>query len=153
MTLDESLKSQLKAMAKSLNTVGAANAFPPPRALSNSLIRLIPKDGAAHRNIDQKDAAKFVTAAVDIWLRGVHSFLVSASLTQASPIWASVSGYYSSHYAIRGIAHLLGYFQLFNNKRLVTISLTGGKYVCEFTKKSAGDGEHKLYWKLEHLHV
>jgi hypothetical protein len=148
MMLEESLKTQLNAIAKPLNRVGAANAFPPPRTLSNSLIKLIPKDGVGHRNIDQKDASTFVTAAVDIWLRGVHSFLVSASLTQASPIWASVSGYYSSHYAIRGIAHLLGYFQLFSKKRLVTMSLTDGKYVCEFTKKSAGDGEHKLYWKL-----
>jgi hypothetical protein len=147
MKLDESLKSQLRAMVRPLDRVGAANAFPPPRTLSETLIGLIPKDASTHRNIDQKGAASFVTAAVDIWLRGVHSLLISASLTEASPIWASVSGYYSSHYAVRGIAHLLGYFQLFNNKHLVEMQLTNGKYVCGFAKKFVGDGEHKIYWK------
>ena len=32
-----------------------------------------------------------------MWLRAVHSF-ISASLTGISDIWASVAGYYSSHY-------------------------------------------------------
>jgi hypothetical protein len=148
MKLDASLKSQLKAMARSLDSVGAANAFPRPRALSDALVELIPEGDSTQRNIDQNRAASFITAAVDIWLRGVHSFLVSASLTEASPIWASVSGYYSSHYAVRGIAHLLGYFHLFHGKHLVEVKLENGRYVCSFTKKAGGDGEHKLYWKL-----
>ena len=49
----------------------------------------------------QKELTYFAMAAVKMWLRAVHSFLISVSLTKASPIWSSVAGYYSSHYSIR----------------------------------------------------
>jgi hypothetical protein len=148
MNIDDPLRSQLLAIFGHLNTVAAARGFPAPATLSATLQNLIPTNAPARRNIDASAASYFATAATDIWLRGVHSFLVSASLTQESPIWASVSGYYSSHYAVRGLAHLLGYFQLFRNKRIVQLTLVGGRYVCTFNRKSANDAEHKLYWKL-----
>src|SRR5207237_7783293 len=88
------------------------------------------------------------TAAVEMWLRAVHSFLVSASLTATSPIWSSVSGYYSSHYSVRAFAHLLGFFQLYRKKRIVRLSTHGGKYVCSFDSKLANDREHRFYWKI-----
>jgi len=90
----------------------------------------------------------FTTAAVDIWMRSVHSFLVSASLTEVSPIWASVAGYYSSHYAVRALAHLLGFFQLFSRKRIARLELGGGNYVCTFNPKKAGEREHRIYWQI-----
>ena len=90
----------------------------------------------------------FTTGAVDIWMRAVHSFLVSASLTDVSSIWSSVAGYYSSHYAVRSIAHLLGFFQLFKGKRIVHLQFLSGQYVCSFDPKKAQDREHKLYWQI-----
>lgn len=90
----------------------------------------------------------FTTAAVEMWQRSVHSFLISASLTRVSPIWAAVCGYYSSHYAVRAVAHLLGHFQLYRNKRLVRLSTARGGLICAFDSKSAGDREHKFYWRV-----
>lgn len=89
----------------------------------------------------------FATAAVDMWLRAVHSFLVSASLTSVSPIWASGSGYYSSHYAVRALAHLLGFFQLYTQKRIAQLQIRDGNYVCTFQPKTVNDREHRFYWK------
>lgn len=148
MNIDESLRHQLSVIFQPLNTVAAAKAFPAPTTLRETLQKLIPSDGSRHRNLSPKQASYFATAAVDIWLRSVHSFLVSASLTEPSPIWAAVTGYYSSHYAVRGLAHLLGYFQLFRSKRIAQLVLEGGQCVCSFDKKNAGDAEHKLYWKV-----
>ena len=149
MIIDELVRRRLLATFQQLNTVAAAKAFPAPATLSKTLEGIVPSTkGAADRNIDANAASYFATAAVDIWLRSVHSFLVSAALSDASPLWASVSGYYSSHYAVRGLAHLLGYFQLFRMKRIVQLKLEQGRYICAFTTKNAGDGEHKLYWKL-----
>jgi len=93
-------------------------------------------------------AAMFTTAAVEIWMRAVHSFLISASLTGASPIWASAAGYYSSHYSVRAFAHLLGYFQLYRRKRIARLELHAGKFVCYFDPKQATDREHRFYWKV-----
>jgi hypothetical protein len=148
MTIDSSLRAQLDALFQRLNTTAAARSFPRSAALSAALRRLIPQGDTLDRNLDATVASYFASAAVEIWLRSVHSFLVSTSLTQASPIWSSVSGYYSSHYAVRGLAHLLGYFQLFQDKRVVQLRVREGRYVCTFNAKKSGDAEHKLYWKL-----
>jgi hypothetical protein len=148
MMIDEATEKQLSAWFRPLNSVGAAKAFPARSTLSHALGRLLPPVVPAQRNVNDKLASQFMTAAVDIWLRGVHSFLVSAALTSASPIWASVSGYYSSHYAVRGLAHLLGHFQMFRKKRVAHLMTGAGGFSCMFTSKEAGDHEHKLYWKL-----
>jgi hypothetical protein len=121
MNINELLRIQLITTFRPLNV--AAATFPPPRTLSVSLEGKLPKDPTTEVTINPKIASHFASAAVDIWLRSVHSFLISASLTEISPIWSSVSGYYSSHYAVRGLAHLLGYFQLFRRKRLAKLSL------------------------------
>jgi hypothetical protein len=130
-----------------LNRVGAGDAFSEPSTVSKALVALIPAGAVSSVRVEPKIATFFATASVDMWLRAVHSLLVSASLTNASPIWASVAGYYASHYAIRGLAHLLGYFLLFTNKRVVQLSHQDGGHFCSFTKKSGDDREHKLYWK------
>jgi hypothetical protein len=148
MNIEASVQEQLRATFAPLNTIAAAKAFPAPSTLSRTLEGLIPKDAGTRRNVDQQTASYFSTAAVDMWLRGVHSFLISASLTEASPIWASVTGYYSSHYAVRGLAHLLGHFQLFRRKRLIELKWERPLYVCFFKSKEASDAEHKLYWKI-----
>jgi len=148
MIIDEDLRQRLIATFLPLNTVAAANAFPPPTTLSKTLEKAIPTVGSTERNISAAAASYFGTAAVDMWLRSVHSFLISSSITASSPIWASVSGYYSSHYSVRGLAHLLGYFQLFKLGRIVNLRFEGRRCVCSFAAKTGRDAEHKLYWKL-----
>jgi hypothetical protein len=144
--MNSELQKRLLVTFAGLNKVGAAKGFPPPLALTENLEALVPDQSDAQINVPPRIAELFATASVDIWLRSVHSFLTSASLTNASPLWAAVSGYYSSHYAVRAIAHLLGHFLLFGRKRVVTWGLHGGRHFCSFKSRGAGDREHRLYW-------
>lgn len=150
MTIDPALQGHIKAAFAPLNNEPAADAFPPPASLSDALSAIIPAGSKtfASRNTSQRTATMFTTAAVNSWLRAVHSFLISAALTDVSPIWASVTGYYSSHYSVRALAHLLGYFQLFTRKQIVRLEFKPGRYVCTFDRKTAGDREHRVYWKI-----
>ncbi len=154
MTIDEPTRIQIREVFRPLNTVAAANTFPPPATLSETLKNISPaltaENPSRNINLTPRDASYFATAAVEMWLRSVHSFLVSTSLTEVSPIWASVSGYYSSHYSVRGLAHLLGYFHLFSKSQTTELTYVSGRYVCKFTKKKSGKGggEHALYWDL-----
>jgi hypothetical protein len=138
---------QIELMFKGLNQQTAA--FPGQSALSNSLNGLIGLNKTDFTNaVNRTVVLHFATAAIEMWQRSVHSFLISASLTKSSPIWSSVAGYYSSHYAIRGFAHLLGHFQLHAKKWIVTLEINGGTYSCHFRKKDGSDREHSVYWKL-----
>ena len=99
--------------------------------------------------VEPNIAAMFTTASVDMWMRAVHSFLVSAALTKTSPLWASVAGYYSSHYTVRAYAHLLGVFQVFRIKKVVRLDISSksGGFSCKFDSKDGGHREHEFYWK------
>lgn len=153
MNIDDGLENRLKVTFALLNTKAAAGAMSPPSALSKNLERVIAKRPTAKTATVEAEIVRcFATAAVDMWARSVHSFLISASLYEASPIWASVCGYYSSHYSIRALAHLLGYFHLFNKRKIVHLDLRGSKYVCSFDSKMAGDREHRLYRKIVQQH-
>lgn len=143
--MNEQLQLRLRVTFGRLNTVAAARAFPQIRALTEHLERIAP-DTASQVRITPRTAEYFATASVDIWLRAVHSFLISTALTKASPIWSAVSGYYSSHYSVRAFAHLLGYFLLFGKRKIARWSLEGGQHLCSFSSRGAGDREHKLYW-------
>jgi len=150
MKINDALKERLVTWSLPLDALPPNEAFPAPGSLSASLAAVLPDDVPVDVAVSAELVSHFVTAAVDIWLRAVHSFLVSAALTKTSPIWSSVSGYYSSHYAVRGFAHLLGYFQLFQRKRIASLSVAPEAALnCNFTdKKGARDAEHKLYWRL-----
>lgn len=150
MQIDPALQVHITTGFAPLNDEAAVNAFPPPASLSQELNAALPagSSGVATRNASQQIVKMYTTASVNMWMRAVHSFLVSASLTNVSPIWASVAGYYSSHYSVRAIAHLLGFFQLFTRKRIVRLELQGGSYICSFDPKTAGDREHRVYWKI-----
>jgi hypothetical protein len=141
------LRTRVRSVFVRLNRVGASDAFSKPSTVSRSLEALNPPQDISSVNVEPKVATLFAAASVDMWLRAVHSLLISASLTNASPIWASVSGYYASHYAVRGLAHLLGYFLLFAKKRIVQLGHHDGRHYCSFTRRSADDREHKLYWR------
>lgn len=149
MNIDQSLRDRLVITFRSLGSRAAT--FPIAATLAGSLESVLPSSstsGAPLVIVKPQVAAYFATAAVEIWHRGVHSFLISASLTDASPIWASVSGYYSSHYAVRGLAHLLGYFQSYRQKRVVQLALQRGAFICTFNRKHANDREHQFYWRV-----
>jgi hypothetical protein len=150
MRIDPVVHAQISAAFALLNDGAAVDAFPPSGSLSKSLSGTLPvgSRGTDLRNVTPTLAKMFVTGSVNIWMRGVHSFLVSCSLTSVSPVWTSVAGYYSSHYSVRALAHLLGFFQLFARKRIVRLELAGGRYLCNFDPKTAGDREHRVYWKI-----
>jgi hypothetical protein len=150
MKIDPALHVHVTSAFTPLNNEVAVNTFPPPASLSQALSLALPtgSTGTATRNASPEVVKMFTTAAVNMWMRAVHSFLVSASLTKVSPVWASVAGYYSSHYSVRALAHLLGFFQLFTRKRVVHLRLQGTRYICSFDPKTAGDREHRVYWKI-----
>jgi hypothetical protein len=146
MKVEKQLEARVQATFQRLNSVSASRAFPPMGALTKRLGELMPGDNQSDVFVDDRVAQLFATASVDAWLRSVHTFLISSSLTVASPMWAIVTGYYSSHYAVRALAHLLGYFLLFGRKRCVRIQLDGGRFTCSFDAKGASNREHKVYW-------
>lgn len=144
--INSATKTAIAAMFHPLARVAAGQAFPPPRALSLELGRIVDRARSDKVAVAPKISSLFATAAVEIWHRAIHSFLISAALTEASPIWASVSGYYSSHYAVRAFAHLLGFFQLYSKKKVARLTLQEGRHVIEISKKKICDREHKFYW-------
>jgi|HubBroStandDraft_1064217.scaffolds.fasta_scaffold105265_2 hypothetical protein len=150
MNIDPSLEAHVTRLFAPLNQQRAGGGFPITGALSSALnASVTPKSKAAYAvNISPTVATMFSAAGVNSWLRAVHSFLVSAALTDVSPIWASVAGYYSSHYSVRAIAHVLGFFQLFTAKQTVQIELQGNQFAGTFNPKKGSDREHKLYWKV-----
>lgn len=128
-----------------------AHAWPSPSQLSDTLSNIF--KGSANQSdiiVGPEVAAMFTTASVDMWMRAVHSFLVSTALTRTSPLWASVAGYYSSHYTVRAYAHLLGFFQVFRIRKVVHLETVSGSagFSCKFDSKGGGHREHEFYWKV-----
>lgn len=123
--------------------------------LSNELTKLINGSGQAGSvtiSISPSIAALYASAAVEMWLRSVHSFLISVSVTESSHIWASVCGYYSSHYSVRALAHILGYFLMYQRQYVASLEILGGRPNCQFVKSKKHDREHLYYWKVVKLH-
>jgi hypothetical protein len=143
--MDKELETRLQVMFAGLNRQSAADSFPDPGTLAGLLSQHADTSSASTTvAATPQIRSYFATAAVEMWLRSVHSFLISASLTTASPIWSSVAGYYSSHYAVRAFAHLFGVFQLYKKGKIARLDKDGGHFVLE---KKGSDGEHKFYWK------
>jgi hypothetical protein len=143
------LSSQIAALFSSLRT--HAGNFPPHGTMSRVLKERY--DLSKTRRTDHVPAGSdvlqlYATSSVEMWLRAVHSFLMSSALTTVSPIWASVAGYYASHYTIRAIAHLLGLFELHHDGQIVTLEESRSGFVCNFSKSRGLDKrEHNFYWK------
>jgi hypothetical protein len=147
MIVDRHLREILSATFGPLAIREDSDPLPGPRSLTMLLEKIAP-DETGDEFVDTATASHFATAAIDIWLRSVHSFLISVSLTECSPIWASICGYYASHYSVRAVAHVLGFFQLFRKKKLVQLKVDDGRCICVFRKKAARSGEHQIYWRL-----
>jgi len=153
MARDPSTVLQIKLMFAGLNPANMVNVYPSPGALRESLSDLIDISTTPSTLASPSVIRNFATASVEMWHKAVHSFLISASLTKASPTWASVSGYYSSHYTIRGFAHLLGHFLLYSkNKSTIELEVNNTQHICHIKPKSGSDGEHRFYWKKVHQH-
>ncbi len=153
MSLPAEFVQHVEILFAPLARPAAAKYLPRISALSSRLeehLERVSLSAAAQPSVNlvPADTAMFATAAVEIWQRAVHSYLISASLTEASPLWASVSGYYSSHYSVRAMAHLLGCFHLYSKKKIARLKTGVQRHVCIFDKKSGDDREHKAYWKL-----
>src|SRR5262245_32970604 len=117
MTLDhsDSLKFLEVSFRKVDETLGP-NSFPPIRSLSSALSPILTQARTRKLNevtIPAKAGHLFATASIEMWHRAIHSFLWSIVLSKSSRIWASVSGYYSSHYVMRAFSHALGFYNSF----------------------------------------
>lgn len=146
--LDPGIRSRLEASFDRLGSRPAVDAIPRPQSLAKALGDIAPVSGSGNVHANDALVDLFTTGAVEIWLRSVHSFLLSTSSAPYSPVWASVSGYYASHYAVRSCAHLLGFFHMFRRRCNATLKKQGNRTICEFQQKTRADREHKVYWKV-----
>lgn len=149
--IDQTFARHVQSLFADLGASAAHAAIPPVLSLADTLDKAYPGASPTRVRLSAAVPRMFATAAVEVWLRAVHSFLISAALTEASPVWATISGYYSSHYCMRAFAHLLGHFQLFRRKRIVQLEI--GKPYCSFARKSGGDREHAFYWRIVRRHA
>jgi len=125
-----------------LDTPRARLEFPAPGTLSEELNALI-KSGEASPVLPHNKWQMLASCSVEMWHRSIHSFLWSVTLTETSPLWASVSGYYASHYVMRAFAHSMGIFKSFTAKSAIQIKMEAGQFVLSPFK---GKGEHPFYW-------
>jgi hypothetical protein len=153
ITLDQ----QIDILFQALNRRRGSGTLPKPGCLSEVLQSKIKRLGNRFNDgtcvtISPEESLFFASAAVEMWCRSVHSFLISSALYKVSPIWASVCGYYASHYCVRALAHLLGNFQMKRGiKCVVEFKIESGEHHCYFYTKKAGDREHKYYWRVVKL--
>jgi hypothetical protein len=121
--------------------------FPKPGTLSKHFNVLL-NGSHATPTLSHQHSPMLATAGVEMWHRAIHSFLWSVALTKSSPLWASVSGYYASHFVMRALAHSMGIFKSFAQKEVIQISVENGQFVCLPLKWSSNaKGEHAFYWK------
>jgi len=124
-----------------------AATLPPISALTPRLEEVVKFHRNPARGFDFRftpaDSKYFASAAVDMWHRAVHSLLISAALTRESTLWSSVSGYYTTHYTFRALAHLMGYYQLFQLRWMVSLRMEGGHLIGAFRK--GREREHDWY--------
>jgi len=133
-----------------LNKNSARMDFPEPGTLSNVFSALLDSSGAAAVVLPHDQCQMLASASVEMWHRAIHSFLWSVALTEASPLWASVSGYYSSHFVMRAFAYALGIYKSFIKKKGIQIVLGQGQFIL--SEVETKDGEHPFYWKVVHSH-
>ena len=141
------LHKQVEVLFSALNNRGITASLTRPGYLANKLNALLNKSKNGSFPSNGELNALYATASIEMWQRGVHSFLVSASLTNISPIWSSVAGYYASHYCMRAFAHAIGYFHLFQRGISVQLDLSGA-FTCYPRRPKGKRGEHLLYWKI-----
>jgi hypothetical protein len=118
--------------------------FPKPGTFAKELSILLGRSGGAIPTMPHNQWQMLASASVEMWHRAIHSFLWSVALTEPSPLWASITGYYASHFAMRAFAHSLGFFKSFVRKKSIQILTSSGQFVISEVETS---GEHAFYWK------
>jgi hypothetical protein len=130
----------------------ASKKFPEPGKLANEFYELLGPSAAAPATLDQHKCQMFASASVEMWHRAIHSFLWSVALTDTSPLWASVSGYYASHFVMRAFAYSIGVYRSFKRKKKCQIVTdANGRFVLSLLTNYEG-GEHVFYWKVAREH-
>ena len=119
--------------------------FPKPGTLSQHFSALLQKAGTGSCTLSHQQSPMLASAGVEMWHRAIHSFLWSLALTERSPLWASVSGYYASHFVMRAFAHSMGIFKSFTQRKAIQVLMDKGQFVC--SPLESKDGEHAFYWK------
>jgi hypothetical protein len=131
-----------------LDKPNAKMDFPKPGTLSKHFNVLLNDVGMVPPTLSHQHSPMLASAGVEMWHRAIHSFLWSVALSKSSPLWASVSGYYSSHFVMRAFAHSMGIFKSFTQKEVIQVLVENGQFVCSPLKWSSnGRGEHAFYWK------
>jgi hypothetical protein len=127
-----------------LDRPSAKMDFPKPGTLSNHFIELLKTAGTTSPALSHQHCAMLASAGVEMWHRSIHSFLWSLALTDGSPLWSSVSGYYASHFAMRAFSHSMGIFKSFTQKKAIQVVNKNGGFVCSLSRSDLG--EHAFYW-------
>jgi hypothetical protein len=146
-----STDEHIKIVFQTYRRANVSLGFTSVGALTGSLNKAADRARAQQQDAFAADAhlaRLFLSAAVEMWHRAVHSFIVSAALTSTSALWSAVAGYYASHYVMRGYAHLLGRYLLYRQKRVVVLKIQGSGFYCQLDSKHGSDREHKAYWRF-----
>jgi hypothetical protein len=128
-----------------LNRPAAKMGFPKMGSLSEIITKMLKASTPTAAILPHQHVSMLATASIEMWHRAIHSFLWSVALTEDSPLWSSVSGYYASHYVMRAFAHSLGIYKSFVQRSALQIVVQGNHFVC--SQLSESGGEHAFYWK------
>src|SRR5437660_9704152 len=99
-----------------LNRGSAPLAFPSRGILSGYVSDWLDPSASGPQVVRPIEGRCFASAAVEMWHRAIHSFLCSVALTETSPLWSRITGYYSSHFVMRAFSHALGFFKSFRRR-------------------------------------
>lgn len=127
-----------------LDKPSAKMDFPTPGTLSRHFNELLHKAGTGSCTLSHQQSPMLASAGVEMWHRAIHSLLWSLALSESSPLWASVSGYYASHFVMRAFAYSMGIFRSFTQRKVIQVLIENGQFVCSPLKSK--DGEHAFYW-------
>ena len=130
-----------------LDKTSAKMDFPERGTLSKHLNSLLVDIDTTTPILAHKFIPMLASAGVEMWHRAIHSFLWSIALTEGSPLWSSVSGYYSSHFVMRALAHSMGIFKSFTKSEIIQVTADGGQFICTPISWGKNRGEHAFYWK------
>jgi hypothetical protein len=152
MTIDYSSADRVLELSfEKLANHAASVKFPARASLSRELTAVLKADSPQTLHLPHAARSLFATASVEMWHRSIHSFLYSVALTNSSPLWASVTGYYSSHFVMRAFAHSFGFFKSFAVGKVIQVILDGREFACSILPEKE-KGEHAFYWKVVKRH-
>lgn len=146
MPIDYSAADQVFELSfGKLDRPSARMEFPKPGTLSRRFSELI-AGSAVGATLSHQHSQMLASAGVEMWHRAIHSFLWSVALTESSPLWSSISGYYASHFVMRAFAHSMGIFKSFTRRMAIQVVIRNGHFTC--VQLSDSGGEHAFYWKV-----